>query len=399
MKYNFDEVVDRRGTGSLKWDGVELIFGDKDILPMWIADMDFKVAKPITDAILKRAEHAIYGYTTVSDSLISAVIDRLKVKYNWDVKPEWIIFTPGVIPALYTAIKALVSVGDSVLIQEPVYYPFFSVIRDNGAHIVSNDLKLINNHYEIDFDDLEMKFLPKKDLLSEPSRIKAMILCNPHNPVGRVYTKEELTKMGEILIKNEVVIISDEIHCEIVYNGHRHIPFASISEEFANNSITCMSGSKTFNIAGLETSIIIIPKEKLRKRFIEVKGRLFSTPNPFGLVATESAFRYGDEWLSQLLEYLEENLRFLIDYVEKRIPKVKVIKPEGTYLAWLDFRELGMDEYTLSEFLRNKAKVGLDDGYVFGKSGAGFARLNFACPRVILEEGLRRIEKAVKEII
>jgi len=399
MKYNFDKVINRRNTASLKWDAVHDIFGDKDVLPMWIADMDFEVARPITDAILKRAEHAIYGYTTIPESLIDAVIERIKSKFNWDVKPEWLIFTPGTVSALYITIKAITSIGDSVLVQEPVYYPFFSAIRDNGAHIVSNDLKLVNYHYEIDFDYLEDKFLGKDGIFTGSNRIKAMILCNPHNPVGRVYTKEELTKIGEILIKNEVVVISDEIHCEIVYTGHRHIPFASISEEFADNSITLISGSKTFNIAGLETSIIIIPNKKLRRRFIEAKGKLLSNPNPFGLVATEAAFRYGDDWLSQLLEYLEGNLKFLMDYVEKRIPKVKVIKPEGTYLAWLDFRELGMDKYTLSEFLRKNAKVGLDDGYIFGKSGEGFARLNFACPRSILEEGLRRIEKAVKEII
>jgi len=398
VKYNFDEVVDRRGTGSFKWDGVELVFGDKDVLPMWVADMDFRIVKPITDAILNRAEHDIYGYTIVPNSLVDAVIQRLKAKYNLVVRPEWLVFTPGVVPALYTVVKALTSIGDSVLVQEPVYYPFFHAIRDNGAHIVSNDLKLEGDHYEINFEDLESKFLPKKALLPEPSRVKAMILCNPHNPVGRVFTKEELIKVGEIAIKNGAVVISDEIHSEIIYKGHKHIPFASISEEFANNSITCISASKTFNLAGLETSIIIIPNEKIRAKFLEAKGRIFSTPNAFGLVATEAAFRYGEEWLSQLLEYLEDNLNFLMEYVERRIPEVKVIRPEGTYLAWLDFRALGMDEYTLSDFLRKKSKVGLDDGYVFGKSGRGFARLNFACPRATLEEGLRRIEKAVSSL-
>ncbi|BAL80666.1 MalY/PatB family protein [Caldisericum exile] len=399
MKYNFDEVVERIGTASYKWDGVKMIFGDSNVLPMWVADMDFKIAKPITDAILKRAEHEIYGYTTVPDSLIEAVIERLKRKYDWDVKPEWLVFTPGVVPALYTAVKAFATIGDSVLVQEPVYYPFFHAIRDNGAHIVSSDLKLVDDHYEIDFDDLERKFLPRQGLTPTPQRIRAMIMSNPHNPVGRVFTKEELERIGEIVLKHDAVMISDEIHCEIVYKGHKHIPFATISKEFRDNSITCMSASKTFNLAGLETSFVIIPSDKLRARFIEAKGRILSTPNAFGLVAMEAAFRCGDEWLSQLLEYLEENLNFLKDFVEKRIPKVKVIKPEGTYLAWLDFRELGMNEFELSEFLRKKALVGLDDGYIFGESGKGFARLNFATPRVILEEGLRRIEKAIKEIL
>ncbi|MEM3473766.1 MAG: MalY/PatB family protein, partial [archaeon] len=396
MKYNFDEVVERRNTGSFKWDGVELVFGSSDVLPMWVADMDFKVAKPITDALRKRTEHEVYGYTMVPDSLVQAVVDRVKRKYNWEISPEWLIFTPGVVPALYTAVKAFSSPGDSVLIQEPVYYPFFHAIRDNGAHIVSSDLKLVNGRYQVDFEDLESKFKLQPGLIPTSPRIKAMIMSNPHNPVGRVFTKEELIKIGEIAIKNDAVIISDEIHCEIVYKGNKHTPFASISKEFSERSVTCMSASKTFNLAGLETSVVIIPNKKLRDRFIEAKGRMYSTPNAFGLVAMEAAFRYGDEWLEQLLEYLEGNLNFLVDYVEKRIPKVKVIKPEGTYLAWLDFRELGMDGPTLGKFLREKAKVGLDDGYFFGKSGEGFARLNFACPRSILEEGLRRIEKAVK---
>ncbi|MGB9793982.1 MAG: MalY/PatB family protein [Caldisericum exile] len=398
MKYNFDEVVNRIGTASYKWDGVKFIFQDSDVLPMWVADMDFKIAKPITDAIRKRAEHEIYGYTVVPDSLVEATIDRLKRKYNWDVKPEWLVFTPGVVPALYTAVKTFASPGDSVLVQEPVYYPFFHAIRDNGAHVVSSDLKLVNGHYEIDFEDLEKKFLPKPGLTPTPARVRAMIMSNPHNPVGRVFNRKELEKIGEIVLRHGAVMISDEIHCEIVYKGHKHIPFATISKEFQENSITCMSASKTFNLAGLETSVIIIPNERIRARFIEAKGRILSTPNAFGLVAMEAAFRYGDEWLSQLLEYLEENINFLMDFVKKRIPNVKVIRPEGTYLAWLDFRELGLDEHELSEFLRKKAKVGLDDGYIFGESGKGFARLNFATPRVILEEGLRRIEKAVKEI-
>lgn len=401
MKYDFDEVVDRRGTDCYKWDASELLFGDKDIIPMWVADMDFKIAKPITEALRKRTEHEIYGYTMPSQSLIEAVVERMQKKYNWLIEPEWVVFTPGVVPALNAAVKAFTSPGDSVVVQEPVYYPFFSAIKDNGAHIASNDLKLINGHYEIDFEDLEKKFGPQPGTLpitSMPSRAKAMILCNPHNPVGRVWTKEELIKMGEIAISNDAVVISDEIHCELLFKGYKHIPFASISEEFKQHSIVCMAPSKTFNLAGLETSVIIIPNEKLRNKFNEAKGSFLQTPNTFGLVAMEAAFRYGDEWLEQLLEYIQENLEFLMDYFEKRIPKIKVIKPEGTYLVWLDCRELGMDAMALNNFMNRKAKVGLDDGYLFGTSGAGFERINIACPRSLLEEGLKRIENAVNSL-
>ncbi len=398
MRYNFDRVADRSNTNCSKWSAVESIFGDKDVLPMWVADMDFPIAKPITEALRKRTEHEIYGYTQPYSSVIEAVTGRMKRKLDWEVKPEWIVFTPGVIPALHGAIKAFTYPGDEILIQGPVYHPFWSAITDNGCSVVNNQLKLNNGHYEIDFEDLESKFRPRVwGMRPSTSRIKMMILCNPHNPVGRIWSKSELTKMGEIIIRNDTLMVSDEIHCELLFRGFEHVPFASISEEFEQHCIICMAPSKTFNLAGLGASSIIIPNTKLRDRFTAARTGIMPRPNIFGLVALEAAYRYGDEWLDQILEYLQGNLDFLLEYFEERIPKIKVIKPEGTYLVWLDCRKLGMDAMNLRIFMREKAKVGLDDGYIFGSSGAGFQRMNIACPRATLNEALKRIEQAVNE--
>ncbi len=398
MKYNFDTIISREGTGSMKWDTIETVFGNKEILPMWVADMDFPVAEPIIDAVKKRLEHPIFGYTKPWKSLLESVVERMKKKFNWEIKPEWVVFTPGVVPAISTAIKAITHPGDEVVLQGPVYYPFWDVIRENGCHIANNTLKFENGKYVMDYKDLEKKFAPKKALFPKPSRTKAAILCNPHNPVGRMWDKEEQTKFGEIVLKHGGVVISDEIHSEIVVSDKKHIPFASISKEFEQNSITCFSPSKTFNIAGLSVSSIIIPNKNLRESFISAAGHQLGKVSVLSLVAMEAAYRYGDEWLNELLEYLKENLKFLIEYFEENIPEVKVIRPEGTYLVWLDFRALGMNGEELSKFLVEKAKVGLDDGYLFGPSGNGFARINIACPRKTLKEGLKRIESAVKDL-
>ncbi len=398
MKYNFDTIISREGTGSMKWDTIETVFGNKEILPMWVADMDFPVAEPIIDAVKKRLEHPIFGYTKPWKSLLESVVERMKKKFNWEIKPEWVVFTPGVVPAISTAIKAITHPGDEVVLQGPVYYPFWDVIRENGCHIANNTLKFENGKYVMDYKDLEKKFAPKKALFPKPSRTKAAILCNPHNPVGRMWDKEEQTKFGEIVLKHGGVVISDEIHSEIVVSDKKHMPFASISKEFEQNSITCFSPSKTFNIAGLSVSSIIIPNKNLRESFISAAGHQLGKVSVLSLVAMEAAYRYGDEWLNELLEYLKENLKFLIEYFEENIPEVKVIRPEGTYLVWLDFRALGMNGEELSKFLVEKAKVGLDDGYLFGPSGNGFARINIACPRKTLKEGLKRIESAVKDL-
>ncbi|MFC1951639.1 MalY/PatB family protein [Chloroflexota bacterium] len=398
MKYDFDHICSRYKTNSTKWDAVRTIFGDDDVIPMWVADMDFPAARPIVEALKKRAAHEFYGYTEPGVTLVTAVVDRLGSKYNWRVEPEWVVFTPGVIPAISTAVTSLTHPGDEIILQEPVYYPFFPAVRLSGCQIATNELKLTDGRYEMDFEDLESKFQPRKGMHDIPSRVKAIILCNPHNPVGRFWSREDLIKLGDIVVGNGATVISDEIHCEILFKGSKHIPFASISKEFEQNCIVCMAPSKTFNLAGLSVSSIIIPNEKLRDTFNEARAAMVDTPNLFGLEAMEAAYRYGDEWLVQLLDYLQENLDFTITYFAENIPIIKAIKPQGTYLVWLDCRALGLDDMALRNFMRVKARVGLDDGFLFGAGGSGFQRMNIACPRAVLEEALYRIDTAVKSL-
>ena len=398
MKYDFNQICDRKNTNCFKWDFIQSIFGNDDVIPMWVADMDFPVATPIVEALKRRAEHEFYGYTKASADVIQSIVDRMWDKYAWKIKPEWIVFTPGVVPALNITVRMLTHPGDEIILQEPVYYPFFPAVTFSGCQIVNNQLKLINGRYEMDYEDLEHQFHARIGMLPVPNRIKAIMLCNPHNPVGRLWSKEELTKLGDIAIKHDVVVISDEIHCELLFKDHLHTPFASISEEFEQNSIVCMSPSKTFNLAGLEVSSIIIPNKKLRHLFINTRTGILPEPNLFGYTALEAAYRFGDEWLDQLLDYLQGNLDFLLKYFANRIPKIKVIKPQGTYLIWLDCRDLGMDDMTLRNFMRDKAKVGFDDGFLFGSGGSGFQRMNIACPRPIIEEALIRIETMVNKL-
>jgi cystathionine beta-lyase len=398
MKYDFDRVYDRHHTSCVKWDAAKAVFGREDVIPMWVADMDFPVARPIVEALKKRARHEFYGYTQPGPGLIEAVVDRMERRFGWRVQPEWVVFTPGVIPALSAAVSAFTHPGDEVILQEPVYYPFFPAVTSGGCQIAHNQLKLNDGRYEMDYEDLENQFHPRAGMFAAPSRVKAIILCNPHNPVGRIWSREELTRMGEIVIRHGAIVISDEIHCEIIFKGYQHTVFASISEELAQNCIVCMAPSKTFNLAGLEASSIIIPNQKLRDSFRDAMTCMSPCPNLFGLAAMEAAYRYGDEWLGQLLDYLQGNLDITIACFEERIPRVKVIRPQGTYLLWLDCRALGLDDMALRSFMREKARVGFDDGFLFGAGGSGFQRMNIACPRAILEEALRRIEVAVNSL-
>jgi cysteine-S-conjugate beta-lyase len=395
MKYDFDQVHSRLNTNCSKWDAVETLFGSNDVIPMWVADMDFPTARPIVEALEQRAAHEFYGYTQPGKELLQAVVDRMKRKFNWTIKPEWIVLTPGVIPAISVAIRTLTRPGDEVILQEPVYYPFFPSVRLSGCQVVTNALKLNRGHYSMDLDDLEAGFRPKAGMREIPSRVRAIVLCNPHNPIGRLWDRDELIRLGRIVIDNGATVISDEIHCEILYRGYRHIPFAAISEEFEQNCIVCMAPSKTFNLAGLSASSIIIPNKKLRNAFEETRSGIMHGQNIFGLVAMEAAYRYGDEWLEQLLDYLQGNLEFTLDYFRRNIPRIKIIRPQGTYLLWLDCRALGLDDMALRSFMREKAKVGLDDGFLFGKGGSGFQRMNIACPRSILSQALNRIKVAV----
>ncbi len=397
MKYDFDQIHSRENTSCSKWDGAVAIFGSSDVIPMWVADMDFPAARPIVEALQERATHEFFGYTEPSKSLIEAVVERMERKFDWRIDPEWIVFTPGVIPALNVAIRSLTRPGDEIILQEPAYYPFFNSVRQNGAQIVTNQLILSNGRYEMDFEDLARKFQPRMGMRAMPSRVKTIVLCNPHNPIGRLWNREELTRLGEIVIGNGATVISDEVHCELLFKGNSHTPFAAISREFEQNCIVCMAPSKTFNLAGLEASSIIIPNKKLRDNFNEARSGV-SRPNLFGFTAMEAAYRSGDDWLEQLLSYLDGNLEFTTEYFARKIPKIKVIKPQGTYLLWLDCRELGMDDPALREFFRKQAKVGLDDGFLFGAGGSGFQRMNIACPQGILQEALHRIETAVNSL-
>ena len=391
QNWSFDKVIDRSETQSAKWD-----YFEKDLLPLWVADMDFRVPQPIINAIIDRAKHGIFGYSYFHSAYFDSVLDWFKRRYDWEIKKEWLAFTPGVIPAINLAIQSFSNPGDKIIIQDPVYYPFFGAIQNNGRKSLSNPLNLINGRYQMNFDDLRQK-------VKDP-RAKILILCSPHNPVGRVWTREELMQIGEICIENEILIISDEIHCDLIYPGNKHTNFASISNNYALNSITCTSLSKTFNLAGLQLSNIIIPNKKLRQAFTNTIESVFIPeefgylPNDLSLVAFTAAYQDCDEWLNSLLKYLQKNLEFLILFLKNNIPQIDVIEPEGTYLVWLDFRKLGIDSDKLEKFLFENAKVALDDGFKFGGGGEGFQRINIACPKSILEEALERIHNAVKEL-
>lgn len=390
MKYNFDEVVDRMGTNSIKWDGMDRVYSRDDILPLWVADMDFKAPKPVIDALIDRARHGIYGYSFRPDSYYEAIVDWIHKRHGWKIEKDWIEFSPGIVPAINIAVMTYTEPGDKIIVQNPVYYPFFSAVENNNRELLYNQLKLKDGKYFMDFDDLEKKI---------KSGAKMLILCSPSNPTGRVWTKDELERLGKLCTDNNVLIVSDEIHSDIVYKEHKHIPIASISRELLNNTITCMAPSKTFNIAGLSTSEIIIPNKKLRKKFNKKIERIHvGMTNVFGIEALEAAYREGEEWLDQLLIYLQENVDFIKEYIANNIPKIKVVEPEGTYLVWLDCRGLGMNNRQLKRFMIEEAKVGLNDGPVFREGGEGFQRINIGCPRSILKEGLERIEKAVKKL-
>jgi len=388
MKNEFDEIIDRTGTLSVKYDGRIWQFKTDDVLPLWVADMDFRCPGAVTDAILKRAAHGIYGYAYRPDSYYEAIADWLAVHYSWNVKASWMSFTPGVVTALCLAVQAFTDPGDRIIVQPPVYFPFFSAIRTNRRTIAYNPLKLEGGRYSIDFEDLEKK---------AAAGARMLMLSNPHNPVGRSWTREELETMSSLCRKYGLLILSDEIHCDLTLPGYVHVPMASLSDETALNTVTCIAASKTFNLAGLATSTIIIPDPVLKKRFDEVSDQVhIAGGNLFGTIATEAAYRNGNAWLKSLLNYLNGNLQFIEAYLDGHIPQVRMIRPEATYLVWLDCRKLGLDKAGLEEFMIRKAKIGLNNGADFGPGGEGFMRLNMACPRQVLEEALHRLGDAIK---
>ena len=387
MNYNFDTIIDRSNNFAAKWSEMDKKYGTNDLIPMWVADMDFKAAPCIIDALRNRLEQGIYGYTTRPNSYNESIVNWVSRRFGWNIKSEWLVFSPGVIPAISILIQELTNEGDKIMIQEPVYSPFNSVVKDNKRELVISPLKkLEDGNYVMDYEDIEAKI---KD-------VKIFILCNPHNPVGRVWTKEELKQLGDICIKHNVKVISDEIHSDIIFKGYKHIPFASICKEFEQNSITCMAPTKTFNIAGLQMSQVILPNEDDYKALDSAFARIdIRRNNAFSLVATEASYNHGEEWLTDFIDYLEGNMDFAVDYIEKNMPKLKVRKPQGTYLLWVDFSELGLSDDEVAKFLVENAKVALNNGPSFGIGGQGYQRINLACPRSMVEEALTRIKNAI----
>lgn len=389
MKYNFEHFVDRRGTDCYKWDKRKERFGREDILPLWVADSDWYTAPEIIEAIKKRVDHGIFGYTKPGREHDEIVAGWVKRRYGWEIEPEWVTYTSGIVPALHVAVRILTGPAEGVLLQSPVYQPFFKAITQNGRTLENSQLVFDGRKYRMDFADLEEK------LSSEKTRV--MILCSPHNPVGRVWSAEELKKLGEICLEHGVTVISDEIHADLIFKGHEFTPFASLSKEFALNSITMISPSKTFNVAGLYASAIIIPDPQIRSSFLEAAQGLIDSVSLFGLTALKAAYRDGDSWLDAQLQYLQDNMEFALAYIREKIPGIKVHEPEGTYLLWLNCREISSDPDELDHFMVHEAGVGLVNGAWFGSGGEGFMRLNIACPKKTLKEGLERIEKAVKK--
>lgn len=386
---NFDEPVDRRNTDCLKYDFAKRKGMPEDVLPLWVADMDFKTSSYIEDALVERAKEAIFGYSEVQTLYFQAVANWMKIHHNWEVKRTWLVKTPGVVFALAMAVKAFTDPGDSVIIQSPVYYPFSEVITDNGRNIVSSDLYLgVDDRYHMDYADFEKKIIE--------NNVKLFLLCNPHNPVGRVWTKEELEKVGDICLKHNVLVVSDEIHADFVFKG-QHQVFTAIKKEYEDITLTCTAPSKTFNLAGLSLSNIFIPNRELKRQFkAELKAAGTGLMGVMGLVACQTAYEKGEEWYYAMKSYVQANIEFTKQYVEENLPGVKMIDHEGTYLVWLDFRETGLGVDELEDLIIHKAKLWLDSGKIFGKNGEGFQRINVACPRSTVKEALDRMKEAMQ---
>lgn len=388
MGFDFDTVIERRGTNCLKYDFARERGKAEDVLPLWVADMDFQTAPEILERLERAVRHGIFGYSESKDEYFQAVYEWYKKYFGWEVKQSWLTKTPGVVFAIAAAVRAFTEEGDSVLLQQPVYYPFSEVITDNNRKLVNNPLKLARGHYEIDFEDFEKKIAD--------NHVRLFLLCSPHNPVGRVWKEWELRKIGDICLKHGVLVVSDEIHSDFVWQDHRHLVFASLAPEYADITVTCTAPSKTFNIAGLQVSNIFISNPKLRKEFRRaIAAAGYSQVNTMGIVACQAAYESGREWLEEVKRYIWDNFLFLKEFLETRIPKIHPVVPEGTYLIWLDFRELGLSEEEWEDLIVNKAHLWLDSGAMFGQAGEGFERINIACPRKILQRALEQLEAAV----
>jgi cystathionine beta-lyase len=390
LKYDFDKVVDRTDTESLKWVYPRKVLKVGDAIPMWVADMDFEAPPAVVEAIRRRAAHGVYGYPLIPPSFWQAAIDWLKRRHSWDVRKDWMAKSPGIVPALNYAVRAFTKPGDGVIIQTPVYFPFYHAVENNGRRVVRNPLRFDGTRYTMDLEDLERK-------LDEGGRM--LILCSPHNPVGRVWTRDELETLGRIAVEHDLLVISDEIHHDLVFKGSRHVPFASLSPALAERTVTCIAPSKTFNLPGLSTAAVVASNSKLIESFKEETERAgFELGQVFGIVGFEAAYNHGDDWLDELLSYLEANVDFMENFLEERISGIRLIRPEGTYLALLDCRGLGLEPAALNDFFLKKARVYFSDGALFGVEATGFVRINFGCSRTLLVEALERIERAVKQL-
>ena len=390
MKYDFSQVIERNNTLSIKYDFAKERKKPSDLLSLWVADMDFPVAQEIKDALIERCNHGIFGYSEVKTPYYEVIAKWYQEKFNWSTKKQWLVKTPGVVAAIANAIRAFTNIGDAVLIQKPVYYPFFLTIEDNQRKVVNNSLVYKNGRYEMDFVDFEEKIISHK--------VKLFVLCSPHNPVGRVWNKEELVKIGDICLKHKVIVVADEIHADFVYHGHQHQVFANLKTDYQEITVTCTAPSKTFNIAGLQVSNIFIANENLRKKFKqELKKTANADINVMGLIACQAAYSQGEDWLRQVKIYIAENLEYVKTFLRDNLPQVKLVEPEGTYLLWLDFRELNLTEEELEDLIINKAKLWLDGGTMFGTEGVGFQRINIACPQKILIQAFTQLKEALKQ--
>lgn len=387
---SFDTICNRKNTGSLKYDFAEKRGKPKDILPLWVADMDFAAPDCVNRALAERCRHGIYGYSEPDERYFNALRNWFATRHGWQMEDRWVVKAPGVVFALCTAIRAFTEPGDAVLIQTPVYYPFSESIRVNDRRLVCNSLLYHDGGYSIDFADFEEKIVREQ--------VKLFLLCSPHNPVGRVWKQDELVRLGEICQKHGVLVVSDEIHADFTYAGNRHLMFASLRPEFAQNSITCTAPTKTFNLAGLQISNIFIPNQKLRRAFrTELDRAGYSQANLMGLIACRAAYEDGAQWLDELKLYLQGNLEFVRNFLRDRLPKIRLVEPQGTYLLWLDCSALELDDSALERLIVEKAKLWLDSGYIFGEEGKGFQRINIACPRAVLQQAMEQLEQAVNE--
>jgi cystathionine beta-lyase len=390
MRWNFDDCPAREGSNSIKYDLRQDIFGRADIIPLWVADMDFRTPDFIINALSSRLKHEILGYSFRPEKYFSSIINWIAEHHSWEIKEEWICFSPGVVPAINLSVLAYTGEGDSIIVQPPVYFPFFSAVEGNRRKLIYNRLSERNGKWLMDFDDLI-----EKCALAP----KMIIISNPHNPAGRVWTQAELEQLADICLKHKILILSDEIHCDLLMPGYKHTPMAMISESAASQTITCIAPSKTFNLAGLYTSSVIIPDKILRKKFTALTEKLhISGSNIFGTEASAAAYANGSEWLAGLIDYIEANSEFVKDYFRTRIPEITVSPLEATYLLWLDCRKLEMDGKALQDFFVNKARVGMNEGSTFGPGGEGFMRMNIGCPRRTLEKAMQQIEMAIKSI-